>query len=124
MAKSNAVAFYVAYVRGEVAGAVWLNRLQSRWMQCSAFTFRDFWGAAALGLGRHCLRELLCMRDSAGDFILDMLVCITPRDNQAALAFVRRCGWRVGVCLPAGIFDARVGASVPAVLHYVTREDV
>lgn len=124
MAKAPHTAFYVAYVRGETAGCVWLNRFQARFAQANFFTFSQFWGQDALDLGRHCLRELITMRGDDGAFILDMLVGITPADNPLAVAFALKCGWKRRGLLPFGAYDAEAGASLPAVLTTVTREDV
>lgn len=124
MAKAPGVVLYVAYVRGKLAGVVWLNRFQARFAQCSFFVFREFWGRAALGLGRHCLRELLHARDAEGRHHLDMLVGITPADNRAAVGFALRCGWRRRGVLPWGVYDAASGASAPAVLTTATREEL
>jgi len=122
MAKGPQVAFYVAYVRGVVAGVVWLNRFQARFAQCSFFVFRQFWGADALGLGRHCLRELLHARDAEGRHHLDMLIGLTPADNRAAISFALRCGWKRRGLLPYGIYNAAAGISSPAVLTTATRD--
>lgn len=123
MAQGPQVAFYVAHVRGVVAGVAWLNRFQARFAQCSFFVFRQFWGADALGLGRHCLRELLHARDASGRHHLDMLVGLTPADNRAAIGFALRCGWKRRGLLPFGIYNAAAGVSSPAVLTTATRDD-
>lgn len=124
MAKDPSVAFFVAYVQGQVAGAVWLNRRQARWAQCSYFTFREFWGLHATGLGRHCLSELLNMRACSKEFMLDMLLGITPVDNRSAVRFALRCGWKRQGVLPCGVFDAATGKSQPAFIFTATREDL
>ncbi|MBI5520202.1 MAG: GNAT family N-acetyltransferase [Desulfovibrio sp.] len=124
MAKDPSVAFFVAYVQGKVAGVVWLNRRQARWAQCSYFTFREFWGVHATGLGRHCLRELLHLRDGSKKFMLDMLLGLTPVDNRAAVLFALRCGWKRQGVLPCGVFDAATGESQPAVIFTATRGDL
>ena len=124
MAKAQGTAFFVAYVRGEIAGVVWLNRFQGRFAQCDFFTFKKFWGADAKGLGRWCLRSLLDMRAADGAYWLDMLVGVTPADNPSAVAFALRCGWKRRGVLPRGAFDAAAGVSSPAVLTTATREEL
>jgi hypothetical protein len=124
VARMPSVAFYVLYVRGEVAGACWLNRFQCRFAQLHFFAFRKFWGRDALGLGRHVLRELLYMTVPDGGYLLDMLLGIVPADNRFAVAFTQRCGGKLAGVLPRGSLDAAKGRSGPAVIITVTREDV
>lgn len=124
MVKAQGVAFHVAYVRGKVAGCVWLNRFHDRLAQVHFFIFREFWGEDATGLGRHCLRELIHKRCGDEGYWLDMLLGLTPADNPLAVRFAKKCGWKQACVLPFGMYDAAAGASIPAVLSIVTREEV
>lgn len=121
---AKSAVFYVLYARGKEAGAVWLNRFQGRFAQLHFFIFKKFWGKDALGLGRHVLREVLHARTKAGDYVLDMVLGIVPENNRAAVAYTQRCGGRRNGRLPFGCLDAGSGASGPAVVITVTREDV
>lgn len=124
MAKAQGTAFHVAYVRGQVAGCVWLTHFHDRLAQVHFFIFREFWGQDASGLGQHCLRELIHKRCNDGEYWLDMLLGLTPADNRLAVRFAKKCGWKQLCELPYGTFNADTGKSSPAILSAVTREDV
>lgn len=124
MAKSAGVAFHVAYVRGKLAGCVWLTGFQDRLAQVHFCVFREFWGKDALGLGRHCLRELIHKTCTDGEYWLDMLLGLTPADNPLALRFAKMCGWKQACVLPCGMYDAKERKSFPVILSVVTREDL
>lgn len=119
---AKATPFFVLYVRGKIAGAVWLNRFQSRFAQCHYFIFREFWGESATGLCRYCQREILTQRREDGEYCLDMMLGLIPADNRLAVAYALRCGWRNSGVLPFGSYCARTGASGPAVVVTISRE--
>ncbi|MGE4551898.1 MAG: hypothetical protein AB7D57_02235 [Desulfovibrionaceae bacterium] len=123
MARQTGTAFYLLFVRGEPAGALWLNRFECRFARLHHFVFREFWGPDTLKLARYCMGEIFAMADETGRPLLDGLMGSTPADNRLALSLTLRCGFkRVGV-LPFGAYDAATQTSGPAVLTAMTRAD-
>ena len=113
---------YGIYLEGEPGGLAWLNGHEGRsarvhFTSLSPRVYREH----AVPMGR-CFTQGMLNASRGGEYVLDVLVGVTPSDNRLALRFIRRLGFaRVGE-VPHALWLAGRRQSGAAVVSYLTRE--
>ena len=112
--------FFVKF-KDEEIGFFWL----SPFIQKSAFInycfYKEFWGKKTLEISQSCLDYILYKKNAYGDYIVDVLLGLTPANNKLAIRFLIKNGMTVLGKIPGLITDCRHNKIVDGVLSYKTR---
>lgn len=113
---------FVLLLRDEPVGFFWLNGFEGRMARVHFCLFKRVWGPGSMILGRKILDYSLNLRGANGEYLLDVLLGVTPEKNRLACRFAKRSGMTPLGVLPAGAFNARQGCSGPALVSWATRD--
>jgi len=124
------VHYWALFYEGELAGIAWLTGRVHKRAHGHFCMFQNVYGRSCEGvsksveLARFVLSSWLRHKSGAGDedYLLDVVVGITPKRNRMALKWLLRVG-AVRCCeIPYGVWMADSGESETAVLSVITRE--
>lgn len=118
---SEAVIFCVAIENDKPAGMAWLNRIEKRKAWVHFCVFSSHWGAPAVDVGKSLVSFLINLK-SNGEFVFDVFLGLTPKDNRLAVRFIRKVGAKSLGEVKSGIWNAADGASQPAIFSCYERE--
>lgn len=114
--------FFVKF-NGEDVGFFWLKKF----IQKSAFInycfYKDFWGKKTLEVSQACLDYILHKKNGYDDYVVDVLLGLTPANNKLAISFLIKNGMTVVGKIPGLITDCRHNKIVDGVLSYKTRDN-
>ena len=112
--------FFVKF-KDEDVGFFWLRKF----IQKSAFInycfYKAFWGPESLKISQECLDYILHKKNAYGDYLVDVLLGLTPSNNKLAIKFLIKNGMTVIGKVPGLITDCRHNEVVDGVLTYKTR---
>ena len=113
--------FFVKF-KGEHVGFFWL----SPFIQKSAFInycfYKTFWGKETLKISQTCLDYILHEKNAYGEYVIDVLLGLTPANNKLALRFSKKIGMTVLGKVPGLITYCRHNNTVAGVLSYKRRD--
>jgi len=115
-------ALYVGYYQGAMAFILWLNRFEGRMARLHWCVFDGVSLKKIVLAGREAVRQLVNMKDSAGNYVFDLLIGYTPASNDRAVKFVKFCGGIVAAIVPNLIWNGEKKESEPGVISYYIRE--
>lgn len=106
-----------------IAGIGWLNRIETKKATFHFVVFKKYWGAGSEKVGKELCRYMLSIQNGKG-FMFDMIWGLTPKENKLAVRYLKKCGAIISGDLPCGIWDERNKKSIPAVISYITRDQL
>lgn len=120
-------ASWVIAHKGEIAGVLYLSDFEGKRAYSHFFclptetTRSRFRLPVPVAIGRYALAGALWDRKN-GEFIVDVLVGVTPATNKPAVKLALRCGGEAVGRIPGMCFSAELGRNVPGVLTHATRD--
>jgi RimJ/RimL family protein N-acetyltransferase len=106
------------------AGIIWLNRLEHKSARLHFVIFREYWGkGGSEKVGKPLCRYMLTIPEGDG-YLIDMMWGFVPTENEFAIRYSKKCGAVEVGELPLGLWDDRVKKGVPAVIFYMTRNEL
>ena len=109
----------LVYWEDELMGIGWCNTFQGNFCQGHWCTFKHIWG------NRTAIRECLTfgMNYILNSLGLDMILCIIPKRNAAAIRTSIGAGCKLQGELPHGCFNAETGKSETSVFLTYTKDE-
>lgn len=86
--------FFVSY-EGREAGFFWLNRFRRKAAFITYCLYKNFWGADAFLISRECIEFIFARKDGHGEYLIDVLLGLTPANNKLAVKFLLKNGMTV-----------------------------
>jgi hypothetical protein len=119
--------FWAMFYDQEPAGFVWLNGIGWRSAHIHFAFFKDVRGqnrsgSALIALGRFSTSNIIRFTDEQGNYLLDLLLGVTPTRYKLALRFIQRCGCVVCGEVPHLAWFADSNMTESAVISAITRE--
>ena len=113
--------FFALYYDKTLAGCIWLNSLYRKTGHCHFVFFRGK-RATKIALARFAVSRIIRARGDDGEYMLDVIIGITPKRYRRAIEFIQKCGCVVCGEIPYGTWFADTQKSEDATLTTVTRE--
>jgi len=120
--------YWALYYEGNLSGFAWINSIVGKSGFAHFCMFKNVYGRSSDGvsksveLGRFVVSNWVRHTDRNGEYLLDVLVGITPKRNRMALKWVQRIGAVRRGDVPFGAWMADIGKSEDAVLFTITRD--
>lgn len=120
--------YWALYYEGNLSGFAWLNGRVGKSAFAHFCMFKNVYGRSRDGvsksveLGRFVVAHWLRHTDGKGEYLLDVLIGITPKCNRMALKWIQRIGAVRRGEIPYGAWMEATGKSEDAVLSTITRE--
>ncbi len=102
-------------------GFFWLNHFRQKAFFINYCFYREYWGEAALKIGNTCIEHLFTGKDPDGDFLVDVLLGLTPANNKLAVSFLLKSGMTILGKIPDFLYDAAREEYVAGVFSYRQR---
>ncbi|MEA3467080.1 MAG: hypothetical protein U9R57_02520 [Thermodesulfobacteriota bacterium] len=112
--------FFVKAGKEEV-GFFWLAKFNQRSAFMNYCFFKSFWGKKSLTISRFCIEYILERKNENGDYMLDILLGLTPINNRLAVNFLIKSGMQVLGKIPGICTDYHQNKVVDGLLSYKTR---
>lgn len=119
--KNGPAALYINVKNGEVSSYFWLSDIEDKTAYLNYCSLPVTRYRNTVKIGRHNISFLLNRQDGSGNYILDMLLGLTPVRNKTGVRFAKLCGAHILGTLPLGAYIYSTGKSEPAVLSYFVR---
>lgn len=103
-------------------GFCWLNTFEGRSARLHYNAFSEAWGQKTFEMAIQSVKTLLWMQDKQGEYLLDVLIGLTPTDNWRSCEFVQKVGAEVAGVIPKMLWNAYEQKSMDALMVYYTRE--
>ncbi len=112
--------FFVKAGEKEV-GFFWLASFNQRSAFINYCFFKKFWGRDSLKISIFCIDYILEKKKANGDYMLDVLLGLTPINNRLAINFLIKNGMQVLGKIPGICTDYHQNKVVDGLLSYKTR---
>ncbi len=112
--------FFVEH-NGREVGFFWLEKFRHKTSFINYCFYREYWGENALHISRVSIDFLFERKDCHGEFLIDMLLGLTPSTNKLAIKFLLKNGMTVLGKMPKMLFDVKKGTNVDGVFSYKQR---
>ncbi len=106
----------------EEVGFFWLAEFNQKSSFINYCFFRNFWGRKSLKISQFCIEYILERKNANGDYLLDVLLGLTPVNNRLAVSFLIKSGMQVLGKLPGICIDYHQNKVVDGLLSYKTRD--
>ncbi len=111
--------FFVT-INGKEAGFFWLSHFRQRSFFINYCVYREFWGEALM-ISNACIDHIFKRKNSDGDFIVDVLLGLTPANNRLAVNFLLKNDMTILGRVPGFLFDSSTGETVDGIFSYRQR---
>ncbi len=105
----------------EEVGFFWLAKFNQRSAFMNYCFFKNFWGKTSLKISRFCIEYIMERKKANGDYMLDILLGLTPINNRLAVNFLIKSGMQVLGKIPGICTDYHQNKVVDGLLSYKTR---
>ncbi|MBU0481543.1 MAG: hypothetical protein KKG47_10605 [Proteobacteria bacterium] len=112
--------FFVNF-NGREAGFFWLNHFRQKSFFINYCLYKEFWGEAGLTISNLCIEHLFKRKDADGDFLVDVLLGLTPANNKLAVNFLLQNEMSILGKVPGFLYDSATGETVDGVFSYRQR---
>jgi hypothetical protein len=122
--------YWLLYYEGQLCGIAWMNGMVNKRAFAHFCMLKNVYGrrsdgmSKSVAIGRFCLASWLNHKGDDGQYLIDVLVGITPERNKMAIKWVQRVGFVRAGTIPFAVWMGDSGESEPGVLSYATRETV
>jgi hypothetical protein len=121
VAKGNLCA--IAQDGNELAGVGWLTDIEYKKAVGHFVVFREFWGKRSAEVTKTLTNYFLTIPCEDG-FFLDAIWGFTDVTNRLALRHIAKIGFVIVGEIPCGVWHEKAKSADPAVISYITREQV
>ena len=118
--KSEGNNLYVIYVEDEIAGVVWLNRLELKKARLHFCLFTLESERDSVEIGKEVVRYFMSM-GVEDDYLFDLLYGIVPESNKKAIEYVKQVGAVHIGTMPHGLWNKITGKTEAAAILCYTR---
>lgn len=113
---------YVVYADENISAIFWLNNVEIKQARFHYCFFYSAWKKGSIKIGKKILEILMNKKNSlSDDYLLDVLIGITPISNKPAVKFAKLLGWKIIGTLPFGAWSNKKQKSESAIISYYTR---
>jgi len=112
--------FFVTF-NGKEVGFFWLNNFRQKSFFINYCLYKEFLGEIALTISNICIDHILKRTNSDGDFLVDVLLGLTPANNKLAVNFLLKNGMTILGKVPGFIYDSTTGETVAGIFSYRQR---
>ncbi len=106
----------------EEVGFFWLTKFNQKSAFINYCLFKKFWGRKSIKISQFCIGYILKRKNANGDYLLDILLGLTPVNNRLAVGFLIKSGMQVLGKLPGICTDYHHNKVVDGLLSYKTRD--
>jgi len=114
---------FFVQTNGHDAGFFWLNRFRHKSSFITYCFYRNFWGRQTLEISRATLDFLFSRTDIYGEHLTDLLLGLTPANNNLAVKFMLKNDMTILGRVPGFLYDHQKGKSVDGIISYRHRLD-
>lgn len=114
--------FFVKF-NGREVGFFWLNHFRQKSFFINYCLYREFLGETALTISNICIDYIFKRTNSDGDFLVDVLLGLTPANNQLAVNFLLKNDMTILGKVPGFLYDAIADETVDGVFSYRQRNN-
>ena len=114
---------YFVKLNGKEVGFFWLNHFRQKSFFINYCVYREFLGETALTISNICIDHLFKRTDSDGDFLVEVLLGLTPANNQLAVNFLLKNDMTILGKVPGFLYDAIADETVDGVFSYRQRNN-
>lgn len=107
---------------GEDAGFFWLTKFSQKSAFVAYCFYKKFWGKKTLNISKLCIKYIFHKKDYRGDYILDVLLGLTPANNKLALKLLIKNGMTVLGTIPKILFSFTDCRTIDGILSYKLRD--
>lgn len=101
----------------------WLSNRSQKSAQIHFCFFKTGWGRSAK-IAHGVLSQLVSLKDTEGEYWLNVIYGYTPEWNRLALRTVKCAGAEIAGTMPGRTWHEKEGRSYPAVISYFTRDNI
>lgn len=120
--KDNHSVFFVKF-KGEDVGFFWLTNFIQKSVFINYCFYQSFWGKDSLKISQACLDYIFQMKTAHGEYLVDVLLGLTPANNKLAVRFSIKNGMKIVGKIPGLITDCRHNEMLDGILSYKTRDN-
>lgn len=106
----------------EEVGFFWLTKFNQKSAFINYCLFKNFWGRKSIKISQICIGYILGRKNANGDYLLDILLGLTPINNRLAVSFLIKSGMQVLGKIPGICTDYHNNKVVDGLLSYKTRD--
>ena len=117
--KENEI-YFVEY-DGDEVGFFWLNKFRQKSAFITYCFYKSFKGEKALKISKLCIEFLFDRTDSHGEYVLDVLLGLTPSNNKLALKFLHKNGMTILGKIPGFLYDYFIDKKIDGIFSYIQR---
>jgi hypothetical protein len=114
----------VAQDGSDLAGFGWLTDIEPKKAMAHFAVFREYWGGNRSLEVTKALNTYFLTIPAEDGFLIDMLWGLTDKTNRYVIRHIEKSGGIIVGELPFGIWSAKTQSAVPAIISYITREQV
>lgn len=119
--KRKDVSVFFVKFKDEDVGVFWLSTFIQKSVFINYCFYKAFWGKESLKISQACLDYILHEKNAYGEYLVDVLLGLTPANNKLAISFLQKNGMTVLGKIPDLIADCHYNKTVDGVLSYKTR---
>lgn len=112
---------YFVKLDREDVGFFWLSKFSQKSSFVTYCLYKKFWGKKALTISKFCIDFILNRRDSRGEYLLDVVLGLTPTTNKLAIKLLMKIGMTVVGKIPGILYNAKEHMSVDGLFSYKQR---
>jgi hypothetical protein len=114
--------FLVSF-NGKEAGFFWLNHFRQKSFFINYCLYREFWGETALTISTICIGHIFKRTNSDGEFLVDVLLGLTPANNKLAVNFLLKNDMTILGKVPGFLYDSIEDETVDGIFSYRQRDN-
>ena len=106
---------------GKEVGFFWLNNFRHKSFFINYCFYKEFWGETALTISNICIDHIFERTDSDGEFLVEVLLGLTPANNKLAVNFLLQNGMTILGKVPGFLYDSNKDETVDGIFSYRER---
>jgi hypothetical protein len=112
--------FFVTF-KGKEVGFFWLSNFRQKSFFINYCIYKEFLGETALTISNICIDHILKRTNSDGEFLVDVLLGLTPANNKLAVNFLLKNDMTILGKVPGFLYDSTTGETVDGIFSYRQR---
>lgn len=122
MRNSDNEIFFVK-CNGKEVGFFWLNNFRQKSFFINYCVYKEFRGDKALTISNICIAHIFKRTNSDGEFLVDVLLGLTPANNKLAVNFLLQNGMTILGKVPGFLYDSIEDDTVDGIFSYRQRNN-
>lgn len=107
---------------GKEVGFFWLGNFRQKSYFINYCFYKEFWGDAAQAISRVCIDFIFKRKNAHGDYLVDVLLGLTPANNKLAVKFLLKNGMTILGKVPGFLYDSIEDKTVDGIFSYRQRD--